>query len=75
MVTQGGSVRADLIAGLADVAAGVGCDSGTRFQVCSVSKQFTVAAVMLLVESGQLDLQEPVDRWLPRLPVRRGGGR
>ena len=44
------------------------CTSGTRFQLCSVSKQFAAAAVMLLVESGQLDLGEPVGRWLPEGP-------
>jgi CubicO group peptidase (beta-lactamase class C family) len=33
-----------------------------------VSKQFAAAAVMLLVESGQLDLDEPVGRWLPGGP-------
>ncbi len=68
MVTKGGSVEADLAGGLADVEAGVACTSGTRFQLCSVSKQFTAAAVMLLVESGRLDLGEPVDRWLPGGP-------
>jgi CubicO group peptidase (beta-lactamase class C family) len=68
MVTKGGSVEADLAGGLADVEAGVPCTSGTRFQLCSVSKQFTAAAVMLLVESGRLDLGEPVDRWLPGGP-------
>jgi CubicO group peptidase (beta-lactamase class C family) len=65
MVTKGGSVKVDLAAGLADVEAGVRCTSGTRFQLCSVSKQFAAAAVMLLVESGRLDLREPVGRWLP----------
>jgi CubicO group peptidase (beta-lactamase class C family) len=68
MVTKGGSVAADLAEGLADVEAGVPCTSATRFQLCSVSKQFTAAAVMLLVESGQLDLGEPVARWLPEGP-------
>ena len=65
LVTRGGSVQADLAAGPADAEAGVPCAAGTRFQVCSVSKQFTAAAVMLLVESGRLDLDEPVGRWLP----------
>jgi CubicO group peptidase (beta-lactamase class C family) len=65
MVTKGGSAEADLAAGLADVEAGVPCTSGTRFQLCSVSKQFAAAAVMLLVESGRLDLREPAGRWLP----------
>jgi CubicO group peptidase (beta-lactamase class C family) len=68
MVTVGGSARADLAGGLADNEAGVPCTSGTRFQLCSVSKQFTAAAVMLLVESGRLDLREPVGRWLPEGP-------
>src|SRR5580698_4992444 len=67
-MTKGGSVEADLAEGLADVQAGVPCTAGTRFQLCSVSKQFTAAAVMLMVESGQLDLSEPVDRWLPGGP-------
>ncbi len=65
MVTKRGSVAADLADGKADVEAGVTCTSGTRFQLCSVSKQYVAAAVMLLVESGQLDLGEPVGRWLP----------
>jgi CubicO group peptidase (beta-lactamase class C family) len=65
MVTKGGSAEVDLAAGLADVEAGVPCSSGTRFQLCSVSKQFVAAAVMLLVESGRVDLGEAVDRWLP----------
>jgi len=65
MVTRGGSVVADLAAGPADIEAGVQCSSGTRFQLCSVSKQFAAAAVMLVAESGRLDLREPVARWLP----------
>ena len=68
MVTKGGPVQADLAGGLADVEAGVPCTSATRFQVCSVSKQFTAAAVILLAESGRLGLREPVDRWLPEGP-------
>jgi CubicO group peptidase (beta-lactamase class C family) len=68
MVTKGGSVEADLAEGLADAEAGVPCTSATAFQVCSVSKQFTAAAVMLLAESGRLDLHEPVARWLPEGP-------
>jgi CubicO group peptidase (beta-lactamase class C family) len=68
VVTRGGSVAVDLAEGLADVEAGVPCTSGTRFQLCSVSKQFAAAAVMLLAESGRLDLREPVARWLPEGP-------
>jgi CubicO group peptidase (beta-lactamase class C family) len=65
MVTTDGSVKADLAGGLADAEAGVPCTSATRFQICSISKQFAAAAAMLLVESGQLELGEPLARWLP----------
>ncbi len=65
MVTKRGSVEADLAEGFADAETGVLCTPATQFQLCSVSKQFTAAAVMLLVESGRLDLGEPVARWLP----------
>jgi CubicO group peptidase (beta-lactamase class C family) len=68
MVTRSGSAAAEVAAGLADIEAGVPCAPATRFQVCSVSKQFTAAAVMLLAESGRLDLHEPVTRWLPESP-------
>ena len=68
MVTRDGSVVAELAAGPADVEAGVACTPDTRFQLCSVSKQFAAAAALLLVESGRLDLHEPVDRWLPAGP-------
>lgn len=37
----------------------------TAFAVGSVSKQFTVAAAMLLVEDGRLSLDDKVARWYP----------
>src|SRR2546423_15448649 len=60
--------QAGVAGGLADAEAGVKCTPQTRFQLCSVSKQFAAAAAMLLVQSGQLDLAEPVARWLPGCP-------
>ncbi len=38
-----------------------------RYSIGSVSKQFTAAAVMLLVERGKLSLDDKVSRWLPEL--------
>lgn len=67
-VTRGGRVRLQVAGGLADAEAGVKCTPQTRFQICSVSKQFAAVAVLLLAESGQLDLAEPVARWLPGCP-------
>jgi DNA-binding CsgD family transcriptional regulator len=64
VVTGGGSARLDLASGLADVEADVPCTPGTRFQLCSVSKQFVAVAAMLLVESGRVGMHEPVGRRL-----------
>ena len=40
----------------------------TVFQSASVGKQFTAAALMLLVEDGRLSLDDPVIRYLPEAP-------
>jgi CubicO group peptidase (beta-lactamase class C family) len=64
-VTRAGSVEVELAGGLADAGSGAGCTPRTRFQIASVSKQFAATAVMLLAESGTVELGEPVARWLP----------
>lgn len=38
-----------------------------RYSIGSVSKQFTAAAILLLVEEGKLSLDDPVSRFLPDL--------
>jgi CubicO group peptidase (beta-lactamase class C family) len=65
LVTRAGTVRTERVAGLADAAAGVPCTPRTRFQLCSISKQFAAVAALLLAEDGRLALDDPVDRWLP----------
>ena len=67
-VTRAGSVELELAGGLADAESGARCTPRTRFQIASVSKQFAAAAVMLLAESGAVELHEPVARWLPGCP-------
>lgn len=39
----------------------------TQFYLASLSKSFTAVAVMQLVEAGQIDLDQPVQRYLPEL--------
>jgi CubicO group peptidase (beta-lactamase class C family) len=51
------------VAGLADAATGRPCTADTRFQICSVSKQFTAAAVLLLADRGRLALDDSASRW------------
>jgi CubicO group peptidase (beta-lactamase class C family) len=43
--------------------------AGTRFQIASVSKQFTAGAALTLVRDGQLAVDDKVARWFPGGPV------
>jgi len=53
--------------GSADLAAGRAADVSTRYSVGSVSKQFTVAAILLLQEQGKLSLDDHVSKYFPDL--------
>jgi D-alanyl-D-alanine carboxypeptidase len=51
--------------GMADAERHIPATTTMRYSIGSISKQFTAAAVMLLVEEGKLSLDDKVDRWLP----------
>jgi CubicO group peptidase (beta-lactamase class C family) len=57
--------------GLADVEQQVPATTLTRFRIGSVSKPLTAAALGLLVDEGKLDLDAPVQRYVPDFPVKR----
>lgn len=54
--------------GYADVENRVAATPLTRFRVASVSKPMTAAAIARLVEEGRLDLDAPVQRYVPGFP-------
>jgi CubicO group peptidase (beta-lactamase class C family) len=54
--------------GLADLERRVPVTASTGFRLASMTKQFTAAAVLLLVQDGRLSLDDPIGRWLPTLP-------
>ena len=64
LVQRGGVDLVRVHAGSADVASGTPCSARTRFQIASISKHFTAAAVLLLVEAKAVELSDPVTRWL-----------
>lgn len=41
----------------------------TTFQIASVSKQLTAAAILLLQEQGALSVHDLLERWLPECPA------
>ncbi len=57
--------------GYADLENAVPVSPETRFRIGSVSKSVTAAAVGLLVERGQLDLDAPVQQYVPSFPRKR----
>ena len=65
---RGGTHVIESYSGLADHQTGEACGPGTRFQLASVSKQFTAAATMLLVEQGVLSVTDPIGRWIKPTP-------
>jgi len=56
-------------AGSANLEQGVPIDADTVFEAGSVSKQFTAAAVLLLVRQGAISPDDDVRRYVPELPL------
>lgn len=54
--------------GLASVEFNVPATEETVFEIGSISKQITAAAIMLLVEEGKVSLDERISRYLPGTP-------
>ncbi len=62
-------------AGVADVDTGRPVTPDMRHRVGSITKSFTAAAVLQLVEGGEVGLDTPIGHYLPRLvPGQRGAG-
>ncbi|HEU4454713.1 MAG TPA: serine hydrolase domain-containing protein, partial [Longimicrobium sp.] len=55
--------------GLADVENAVPMTAEHVFPIASVTKQFTAAAVLQLVEQGKVELDEPITTYLPDAPT------
>lgn len=55
--------------GLADKDKGTPVDENTIFHLASVTKTFTGIAIMQLRDHGKLNLDDPVDKYLPELRV------
>ncbi|WP_084579803.1 serine hydrolase domain-containing protein [Sphingomonas azotifigens] len=44
-----------------------GPDANAKYQIASVSKQFTAAAILLLADEGKLSLDDTVSKWVPEV--------
>jgi CubicO group peptidase (beta-lactamase class C family) len=59
--------------GFADLEHRVSVTRATRFGVASVTKAFTGAALLKLHEAGRIDLDAPIQRYVPVFPEKAGG--
>src|SRR5258707_15719527 len=52
---------------MAGLGPAVAAEAGMQYSIGSISKQFTAATVLLLVQDGKLKLDDPVGKYLPGL--------
>ena len=68
-VARGGRTLLAKGYGLANVELDVKASTSTVYRIGSVTKQFTAAAIMRLVENGKMALDDPIEKYLPDYPV------
>ncbi|HEY6923357.1 MAG TPA: serine hydrolase domain-containing protein [Steroidobacteraceae bacterium] len=66
-VVQNGVVTYAHAYGKAQLSPSMAATASTRYAVDSISKEFTAAAVLLLVQDGKLSLDDRVEKWFPDL--------
>ncbi len=67
-ITRNGEILKQQGYGLACVENDVPVTPETRFALASLTKQFTAAGIMMLVEEGRIDLDASITRYLPGAP-------
>jgi len=54
--------------GAASIGLSVPMKPDTKLRIGSITKQFTAAAILKLMESGDLELEDPISRFFPEFP-------
>jgi CubicO group peptidase (beta-lactamase class C family) len=67
-IVEGGTVVYARGYGLRDLAKRLPADTETRYEIGSVTKQFTAAAILQLKAAGKIDLDATVVTYLPTVP-------
>ena len=66
-IVQGGKIVYTAGYGKARLEPELAATATMRYPVGSISKQFTAAGLLLLVEDGKMSLDDPVAKWFPEL--------
>jgi CubicO group peptidase (beta-lactamase class C family) len=73
LVIRNGKTVFERSYGMANRAAGVAADNATVYNLGSITKQFTAAAILRLEELGQLRTSDSVGRFFPGAPADKRG--
>jgi len=68
-VVENGKIEFQKAYGLANLDYDIPINSKTVFDVGSVAKQFTAACIFLLEQQGKLSIDDPIQKYLPEMPV------
>jgi CubicO group peptidase (beta-lactamase class C family) len=68
-VVKGGTTLVSRGYGLADLELGVPTPPGATYEIGSITKQFTAAAILRLQERGKLALDDEITKYLPDYPT------
>lgn len=66
-IVRGGAIVYTRGYGLRDVAKSLPADARTRYEIGSITKQFTAAAILQLKEAGKIDLDATVATYVPSI--------
>ncbi|HYW29892.1 MAG TPA: serine hydrolase domain-containing protein [Gemmatimonas sp.] len=72
-IVRAGEVVTTRAYGFADLQNQVPVNTATRFELASLTKAFTAAGIMLLVEDGKVDLDAPISEYLSDAPANWAG--
>ena len=65
LICKGDTVLYEGVRGIADVTTKQKIDSNTSFNIASITKQFTVVAILKLQEQGLLSIEDSVSKYFP----------
>jgi CubicO group peptidase (beta-lactamase class C family) len=66
-MVRGGQLELAKAYGSASLQPRVAVDTGTRFSIGSVTKEFVAALALLMQEDGRLDVHDTLSKWYPKL--------
>jgi hypothetical protein len=58
--------------GYADLEQSIRVRPDTRFEICSIAKQFAATSILLLAQDGKLTLEDPLTKFFPEAPATWG---